>query len=202
MNPEKTHTQRWRKPSWRQLALWPVSVFVVVYLTQSLWLPLLTPWMMQRGRDPRATITEKQRAWAFAYRRAAESKSPELLMAIAKDTSAPGEARGSAWAALAQRSQQTDDHKKAGECYMSAFDCLVTDPNLTGKGYTLRDEVWNQLRLQLGTTIDPERYRSALISWAERTTDQRLLQQLVFEVGKMKVLAKAELPASATGDKP
>jgi hypothetical protein len=111
---------------------------------------------------------------------------------LATEAKAPGEVRGSAWAALAKLSEQAGDKTKAADCYLSALDCLVSDPHLSGEGYKLRDEVWDQLRFQLGTVIDTQRYRTMLVSWAERTKDQHLLQQLVFELGKMKLLAKAE----------
>jgi hypothetical protein len=185
VNAQQDQTRRSFLPSWRQLFFWPASVFVVLYVTQSLWLPLLVPWAMHRGTE-----------WEFVSRRATESKNPELLQGLAMETKAPGEVRGTAWAALGKRSEQVGDKTKAADCYLSALDCLVSDPHLTGQGYKLRDEVWDQLRFHLGTEIDPQRYRMVLVSWAERSKDQHLLEQLVFELGKMKLLTKAE----PTGD--
>jgi hypothetical protein len=98
---------------------------------------------------------------------------------------------------LAQRWEQAGNLSQAGDGYLSALECLILDPEPTARSQILRDTVWEQLRFRLGTVIDRQRYRSVLASWAERTTDQQLLQQLMFELGKMKVLASVEPRGSA-----
>jgi hypothetical protein len=176
------------------LFFWPAAVFVLVYFTQGLWFPLLVPLAMSHARGSWATPSEKRWEWEFVRRRAAETKNHELLKTVANEPSAPGEVRGTAWAALAKQWQQAGDLAKAGDSYLSALDGLVSDPSLSASGYTLRNEVWDQIRFQLGTTINPQRYRAVLVSWVERTNekDHGLLEQLVFELGKMKLLAKVE----------
>jgi hypothetical protein len=182
--------------------LWPAAVFVLIYFTQSLWLPLIVPVVMNRARSSRASISEKRWEWDYVRRRATETKNPEVLETVATESSAPGEVRGTAWAALAKERQKAGDLAKAGDAYLLALDGLVSDPSLSATGYSLRNEVWNQLRFQLGTTIDPQRYRTVLVSWAEHTNDQRLLEQLAFELGKMKLLASAESHGGRIGGTP
>jgi hypothetical protein len=181
------------------LLFWPIGAFVIVYFTQSFWLPFAVPLVMQRARSSLASPSEKRWEWEFVRRRAADSKSQELLQVVASDASAPGEVRGTAWAALAQQFQRVDDQKKTADCYLLALGCLISDPHLSGNGYALRNEVWNQVRFELRTQIDPARYREVLLSWAEHTDDSRdhtLLEQLIFEVGKTKLLASAETSSS------
>lgn len=192
MNTENISVGRRSTLSWRQWLLLPATVFVLIYFTQSLWLPLLIPIAMQRARSPQASLSEKRWEWDYVRRRATETKNQGLLEAVATESSAPGEVRGTAWAVLAKQQQQASDLAKAGDSYLSALDGLVSDSSLSASGYTLRNEVWNQLRFQLGTVVDPQRYRAVLMSWAEHTNDQRLLEQLVFELGKMKLLASAQ----------
>ena len=199
MSPENTSSRKRLVPSWRQIFFWPALVFVLVYFTHSLWMPLLVPLAIQRARQPGVSSSEKRREWEFVYRHALTANKPEELMKVATEVNAPGEIRGKAWSLLAEQAMQSGDRAKAGERYLSALNCLVSDPDLTGEGYGLRNRVWDQLRFQLGTVIDPQRYRAVLVSWVERTDDQRLLQQLVFELGKMKLLAKAE-PASRAAE--
>ena len=124
--------------------------------------------------------------------RALEAKDSESLLTVAKDASAPSEIRAAAWTALAQRLEQGRDEAKASDAYISGLSCLTAERSLTAKGYKLRDEAWDQLRFHLSSSLNPQRYRAVLLSWAERTQDQKLLQQLVFELGKMDVLARAE----------
>jgi hypothetical protein len=183
------------------LLFWPIGVFVIVYFTQSLWLPFVVPLAMQHARSSLASASEKRREWEFVCRRAEDSKNQALLRTVAVEASAPGEARGTAWAALAQQCQQTGDQQKAADCYLSALGCLVSDPDLSGNGYTLRNEVWNRVRFELRTQIDPARYREILLSWADHTDDSRdhtLLEQLVFELGKTRLLASTESGSSRT----
>jgi hypothetical protein len=199
MNTEKTKARSWLVSSWWRLLFWPVGAFVVVYFTQSLWLPFVVPVVMQHARSSLASPSEKRREWQFVRRRAMDSKNQVLLRTVAVEASAPGEVRGTAWAALAQQCQQTGDQKKTAECYLSALGCLVSDPDLSGNGYALRYEVWNQVRFELRTQIDPARYREVLLSWAEHTDDTKdhtLLEQLVFELGKTKLLASTDSGSS------
>jgi hypothetical protein len=205
MNTENTKASPRLVSSWRQLLFWPIGAFVIVYFTQSFWLPFAVPLVIQRARSSLASPSEKRWEWEFVRRRAVTSKNQELLQTVGSDTSAPGEVRGTAWAALAQQSQQMGDQKKAADCYLAALGCLVSDPHLSGNGYALRNEVWNQVRFELRTQIDPARYREVLLSWAEHTDDSRdhtLLEQLVFELGKTKLLASAELGGGHLEAKP
>jgi hypothetical protein len=192
MNAENASVGRRLVLSWGKWFFWPAFLFVVIFFTQSLWLPLLVPIAVQRAQSSRASPSEKRWEWDYVRRRATETKNQDLLKAVATEPTASGEVRGTAWAALAKQQQQANDLAKAGDSYLLALDGLVSDPSLSASGYTLRNEVWNQLRFQLGTAVDAERYRAVLVSWAERTSDQRLLEQLAFELGKMKLLAKAE----------
>ena len=202
MNAKKAVIWRRVVPSSRHWLWGPPTLFILIYFTQSLWLPLLVPMAMQRARSPLASLSEKRWEWDYVRRRATETKDPEWLETVATEPSAPGEVRGTAWAALAKQRQLAGDLAKAGDAYLSALDGLVSDPSMSASGYTLRNEVWNQLRFQLGTAIDPQRYRTVLVSWAEHTNDQRLLEQLAFELGKMKLLASAESHGGGIGGIP
>jgi hypothetical protein len=198
MNTTNTKTRPWLVSSWLRLLLWPVGAFLIVYFTQSLWLPFVVPLAMQRARSSLTSPSEKRQEWEFVRRRVVDSKNQQLLQTVAMEASAPGEVRGTAWVALAHQCQQMDNQRKAADCFLSALGCLVSDPHLSGNGFALRNEVWNQVRFELRSQIDPARYREVLMSWAEHTDDSRdhtLLEQLVFELGKTKLLASAE-PAS------
>jgi hypothetical protein len=194
MNTENTSIKRRSVPPWRQWLLWPAAVFVLIYATQLLWLPMLVQAAMQRARSPGVSLSEKRREWDFIRRRAINMNDQQLLQTVATDTTAPGGVSGTAWASIAKHYQENGDAAKAAECYLCALDRLVSDSGVTGVSTNLRYEVWNQVRFQLGGTVDPERYRAVLISWAERVDykkDHALEQQLVFEIGKMKLLAGA-----------
>jgi hypothetical protein len=178
--------------SWRQGFSLAAAICLLIYFTQALWIVPLAPVLKHFARDPQVKPSVRKALWQFVARSAMQTKDPQALLELGNEADAPGELRANAWAALAQRHDQSGDSNKAGECYLSALECLVSDPGLTSQGLVLRDTVWKQLRFQLGTVIDRQRYQKALASWAERTTDQQALQQLMFELGKMKVLAGIE----------
>jgi hypothetical protein len=201
MNTGQTPHQRW-VGSWRQRATLTAAVLVLVWVTQWLWMPLLAPLVKQVARNPHMNPSLRGAAWEFVSRGAMAAKDREPLLAVATDTSAPGEVRAKAWVALAQRWEQAGDLAKAADGYVAALDCFVSDPDLTLEGTILRNEVWNQLRPRWPTMLDPQRYRTVLVSLAERTHDQSWLEELMFELGKLKLLAPQSRDGGETEIKP
>ena len=65
MSTETKRSRNWSIRVWRRLVVWPAALFVLIYVTQSLWLPLFVPLAMRRARDPRATATERRHEWDF-----------------------------------------------------------------------------------------------------------------------------------------
>lgn len=178
--------------SWRQRVSLTAAVCLLIYFTQALWISPLAPVLKHFARDPQVKPSVRRALWGFVSHSAMQTKNPQALLALENEAGTPGELRATAWAALAQQHEQSGQLDKAGDCYLSALECLVSDPDLSTQGLVLREKVWEELRFRLGTVVDRNRYRKALASWAERATDQQVLQQLMFELGKMKVLASLE----------
>jgi hypothetical protein len=121
-----------------------------------------------------------------------------LLRMLGSQESVPVARRSQAWyqASLLARRQGRDS--EADDCLVSALEVAVANRSLPPQGGPYLDPVKRDLRQRLGRGIDMTRYRKVLTVWAQRTHDQRDLEEIVFELGKLKLLARLETNKEAT----
>lgn len=103
----------------------------------------------------------------------------------AHESQIPVASRAAAWAALAKRAEKQGNSTETARCYLQALMMVGT----TGFGEAgVRSQAWEWVREHVGKEISVEEYAASLESLATHTQDQGLLEQITFELGKLKLV--------------
>ncbi len=107
------------------------------------------------------------------------------LPRLANDPAVSAASRARAWEELARRAQREGRTKEAAAAYLEILEHAITSPQSPGTV----NVAWEAVRVRLGQQISVAEYRAALRRMAQRTNEQVWLEQIMFELGKLKLLA-------------
>ncbi len=153
--------------------------------------PYIAVWHFWRGNlqecEARLSRLEMHRELITLY----ESQGRwDKLKQIAQDQQKHPSMRVCALWALGRRADRSDQNSEAASYYLQALEHCPSEAPMAG----LREEVWQTVRRRLDKSISRARYAASLNTWASRTQDQALLEAIVFELGKLRLLTT--LPGS------
>jgi hypothetical protein len=121
-------------------------------------------------------------------RLAARRGDTATLRHQAENRAVPPAARALAWAELARLLDRGPDHHAAARCYLNALE----NAPVTGDTHLIGWHAWEAVRTRVGTDITLKQYAASLEVLAARVNNQQLLREIMFELGKIKMLESHE----------
>jgi hypothetical protein len=116
----------------------------------------------------------------------AAAKAGDLveLRRLAENSVGSEAGRATAWHELAKQADRKDQRAEAAAAYLKTLENCAVAAELK----PLRDEVWRTIRDRLDSDITREQYAVSLNTLASKSKDQVLLEEIVFELGKLRML--------------
>lgn len=111
---------------------------------------------------------------------------------LGRDWRAPAEARVEAWHRLAQSAAKRGRSREAADYRLNALEIVAAHHPLPRTAQTTVDALKREIRRDVWGDCHRRRLRGILREWIKRADDPRVVEELVFELGKVETLARLE----------